>query len=115
MCEANVFFNDLADSLTDKLGEKAKPIIDSAIAEIRKTWQGEEVYITPYADADARITALRTDVTRAIQDIARNYGITPKHAKALIRGRPRKAPPPEQQGLLDGYDATWMDAPNLTR
>lgn len=100
MCEANVFFNDLANSLSAKLGEQAKPVIEDVISEIRKVWGGEELYITPYADNNARITALRTDMTRAMQEIAKRYGITPKHAKALYRGRPRKNAPPEEQDEL---------------
>lgn len=100
MCEANVFFKDLANSLSAKLGEQAKPIIEDVIADIRKIWQGEEVYITPYADNNARVAALRTDITRAMQDIARQYGITPKHAKALYRGRPRKNAPAKTQDEL---------------
>lgn len=100
MCEANVFFNDLSNILAKELGEESKPIIDNAISTIRKIWQGEEVYITPYADNNARVAALRTDITRAMQDIAKQYGITPKHAKALYRGRPRKNAPPEEQDEL---------------
>ncbi|MDD2815423.1 MAG: hypothetical protein PHP00_06745 [Thiotrichaceae bacterium] len=100
MCEANVFFSELANSLSAKLGEQTKPVIEDVISDIRKTWQGEEVYITSHTSTDARVAALRTDMTRAMQEIARQYGITPKHAKALYRGRPRKNAPPEEQDEL---------------
>jgi antitoxin (DNA-binding transcriptional repressor) of toxin-antitoxin stability system len=100
MCEANVFYNDLADILMAQLGEQAKPIVETAISKHRKIWHGEEVYITSHTSTDARVAALRADITKAMQDISRQYGITPKHAQSLYRGRPRKNAPPEEQDEL---------------